>query len=38
MLVYYSGSLATLGYRDSDFQGDIAYEENLADLLTKTLF
>ena len=23
MLVYFSGSLKTLGYTDSDFQGDI---------------
>ena len=42
MLVYSSGSLGILGYMDSDFQGDIdfnkiAYEDNLADLFTKTL-
>ena len=42
MLVYCIGSLGTLGYTDFDFQGDIdsskiAYEENLAYLLTKTL-
>ena len=43
MLVYSSGSLGTLGYTDSKFQGDIgsskiAYEDNLADLFTKTIF
>ena len=42
MLVYSSGSLGILGYTDSDFQGDIdsskiSYEENLANLFTKTL-
>ena len=42
MLVYSSGSLGTLGYTDSDFQGDIdfskiSYEENLVDIFTKTL-
>ena len=42
MLVYFSGSLGTLGYTNSDFHGDIesskiAYEENLADFFTKTL-
>ena len=40
MLVYSSGSLGTLGYMDSDLQGDIdygkiAYEENLVDLLLR---
>ena len=39
--MYSNGSLGTLGYTDSDFQGDIdsskiAYEENLADPFTKT--
>ena len=42
MLVYSSGSLETIGYTDSDFQGDIdsrksTSEENLADPFTKTL-
>ena len=42
MMVYSSGNLGTLGYTDSNFQGDIdfskiAYEENLADVFTKTL-
>ena len=42
MLVYSSGSLETIGYIDSDFQGDIhsrksTSEENLADPFTKTL-
>ena len=39
MLVYSSGSLETIGYTDSDFQGDIdsRTEENLADPFTKTL-
>ena len=36
MLVYSSGSLETIGYTDSDFQGDID-SENLADPFTKTL-
>ena len=43
LLVYSSGSLGILGYTNSNFQGDIdsskiAYEENLVDLFTKTLF
>ena len=43
MLMYSSGSLGILGYTYFDFQGDIdsskiAYEENLVDLFTKTLF
>ena len=43
MLVYSSGSLRTIGYMDSNFQGDIdyrkiVYKENLADLFTKTFF
>ena len=43
MLVYSSGSLRILGYTDYAFQGDIgfskiAYQENLGDLFTKTLF
>ena len=42
MLVYSSGSLETIGYIDSDFQGDIdsrksTSEENLAYPFTKTL-
>ena len=42
MLVYSSGSLETIGYTDSDFQGDIdsrksTSEENLTDPFTKTL-
>ena len=42
MLVYSSGSLETIGYTDSDFQGDIdsrksRTKENLADPFTKTL-
>ena len=42
MLMYSSGSLGTIGHRDSDFQGDIdfskiAYEKNLTNLFTKTL-
>ena len=42
MLVHSNGSLVTLGYTDSDFQGDIdstkiACEENLTDPFTKTL-
>ena len=42
MLVYSSGSLETIGYTDSDFQGDIdsrksTSEENLTDQFTKTL-
>ena len=42
MLVYSRGNLRILGYAGSDFQGDIdsskiAYEDNLADLFTKTL-
>ena len=42
MLVYSSGSLETIGYTDSNFQGDIdsrksTSEENLADPFTKTL-
>ena len=42
MLGYSSGSLETIGYIDSDFQGDIdsrksTSEENLADAFTKTL-
>ena len=39
MLVYYSWSLETIGYTDSDFQRDIDLrtEENLADPFTKTL-
>ena len=36
MLVYSSGSLETIGYTDSDFQGDID-SKNLADPFTKTL-
>ena len=36
MLVYSSRSLETIGYTDSDFQGDID-SENLADPFTKTL-
>ena len=36
MLVYFSGSLETNGYTNSDFQGDID-SENLADPFTKTL-
>ena len=40
--MYSSGSLGILSYTDSDFQGGIdsgkiVYEENLADLFTKTL-
>ena len=43
MLVYSIGNLGLLGYTNSDFQGDIesskiAYEENLVDFFTKTLF
>ena len=43
MLVYSSGSLGTLDYMDSNFQGNIdsskiVYEENLANLFAKTLF
>ena len=42
MLVYYSGSLETIGYTDSDFQGDIdsrksTSEEKLAYPFTTTL-
>ena len=42
MLVYSSGSLRILGYTYSNFQEDIesskiAFEENLADLFTKSL-
>ena len=42
MLVYSSESLRILGYTDSNFQGNIdsskiEYEENLADLFSKTL-
>ena len=42
MLVYSSGSLETIGYTDSDFQGDIdsrksTSEENLTNPFTKTL-
>ena len=39
MLVYSSGSLETIGYTNSDFQGDIdsRTEENLANPFTKTL-
>ena len=42
MLVYSSGSLETIGYTNSDFQGDIdsrksTLEENLTDPFTKTL-
>ena len=42
MLVYSSGSLETIGYTDSDFQGNIdsrkfTSKENLADPFTKTL-
>ena len=36
MLVYSSGSLETIGYTNSDFQGDID-SENLVDPFTKTL-
>ena len=36
MLVFSCGSLKTIGYTDSDFQGDID-SENLADPFTKTL-
>ena len=36
MLAYSSGSLKTIGYTDSNFQGDID-SENLADPFTKTL-
>ena len=39
MLVYSSGSLETIGYTYSDFQGDIdsRSKQNLADPFTKTL-
>ena len=42
MLLYSSGSLETIGYTDSDFQGDIdsrksTSEENLTDPFTETL-
>ena len=42
MLVYSSGSLETIGYTDSNFQGDIdsrksTSKENLADPFTKTI-